>query len=291
MAMKNADNTSQQHGIDFENLIRTTHMFPNACNVARASNDINDIEAKHDKKFGLITSVKAVKKNGWVGLADAARFYEINIPRRFIVGEWVQANEDEKHFEKIHEFIVPYSVIKQMRGDLTAAEVLDFHKRIAECSEGVAGAKVARAIRDEILQAIKGHTGIMRFDFKIDDFKQRRLQLSVRLSDLIAAVSGKVDYCANGHSQPLHTVHDTKFCQYKLPFIILSPGRKIVSVAGEELYENEEDVFLFDDAPLLEAPTSSFKRMTARKVPQRQDELRTLKKEGMDKDLQRALFG
>lgn len=200
-------------------------------------------------------------------------------------------HKDEKHFEKIHEFIVPYSVIKQMRGDLTAAEVLDFHKRIAECSEGVAGAKVARAIRDEILQAIKGHTGIMRFDFKIDDFKQRRLQLSVRLSDLIAAVSGKVDYCANGHSQLLHTVHDTKFCQYKLPFIILSPGRKIVTVAGEELYENEEDVFLFDDAPLLEAPTSSFKRVTVRKVPQRQDKLRILNKKGMDKDLQRALFG
>lgn len=289
--MKNEENTSQQHGNDFENLIRTTHMFAGACNVQRNPNDINDIEARHDKKFGLITSVKAVKKDGWVGLADATRFYEINIPRRFIVGEWIQVSEEEKIFTDIHEIILPYSVIRQIRGDLMAAEVLQFHNRIAECSNGPSGAKIARAIRDEILEAIKDHTGIMRFEFKIDDYKQRRLQLSVKLGDLIAAVHGKADYQANGYSQPLYTHYDSSFCQYRLPFPILSPSRKIAVKNDVESKADKSHTLLFEDAPIIEASRHRIRQVSERKKPKRQDQMRMIKGEGMDEDLQQALFG
>jgi len=284
--MTQPKNTSQKHGNDFENLMKTAHMFNGACNISRSGVAINDIEGKCDLKFGLITSVKVVKRGSWIGLADATRFFEINSPRRFIIGEWEQAEEEAKEFDLIHELIAPLSLIKKMRGSLRADQVRDFHMRIAECPYGKAGAITARAIRDEILASIKGLTGILRFDFKIDDYQERRLQLSVKLEDLIALTKDKGEYCANGYNQKFYTLHEKRFCQYPLPITILSPQRLIVPRQQPLTVSKPE--MLFDAPEQVETPSRAI-NPAARRAPVRRDDVEASK--GMDKDLQDKLFG
>lgn len=278
-------NTSQRHGTDFENLVKTAHMFPGACNAHRSGVSVHDIEGRHDPVLGLDTSVKATG-NGVVPLADGPRFYEINVVRRFIVGEWEQVDERIKLFRRIHHLITPLGALNAMRGDLTAAEVLDFHMRIASFPEGPEAANAARAEAEWIKKAIEGRHGSVRFDFKIDDHKQRRLQLTIGLGDMIAALAGRPDYMAGGHVQPLYTVHDREFCQYPLPIALISPRRRIETTprAAEEIAQDK----LFD-LPASPAPTRGPARSAARRTPVRQDQRAAAN--GMDRDLQEVLFG
>lgn len=288
--MKNKENgnTSQQHGTDVENLMKTAHMFPGACDAHRLRNAIHDIEGKFDPKFGLDTSIKAVG-NGTIGLADATRFYEINIPRRYLVVDWKQINEEEKQLERVHEFIFPLSVLKEIRGNLTAVEVLDYHKRIAAYPAGKDAAAIARSEADWIKKAIAGRHGIVTLDFKIDDYEQRRLQLTVRTKALIEIAEGKPDYEANGHRQPLYTLHEGRFCQYRLPFPILSTKRRIDPAERDRTPDDPQTGVLFE-LPATTDFQPSHISAAARRTPVRQDE-RAKAAEGMDRDLQIRLFG
>lgn len=281
-------NTSQQHGTDFENLVKTAHMFPGACNAHRSGVAIHDIEGKFDPLLGLDTSIKAVG-NGVIGLADAPRFYEINIHRRFVIGEWEQEDEETKIFRRLHQLIMPLGILREARGDLSPAEVLDFHMRIASFPPGALAAKAARAEAEWIKQEIAGRHGIVRFDFKIDDFKQRRLQLSVAVADMIAAVAGKPDYVGTNGSMPLHTVHDRSFCQYPLPLRLLSPRRRIDASGRDDAGCEEVGGTLFEIAPQV-ASKPARRTAAARRTPVRRDE-RTRDNGRMDLDLQRQLFG
>jgi hypothetical protein len=288
--MKHENNTSQQHGTDFENLVKTMHMFPGACNETRNVNDKDDIAAKHDKKFGLATSVKAVKENGIIGLADAIRFYEINAARRFIIGEWVQANEEEKHFVRIHEFIIPYGLLREIRGEILVDQIKEYHMRIAECEEGKAGATIARAARDRILEYVEGKTGIVRLNFKIDDYKQRRLQLTIGLADLIEATRGKGVYSGFHDSQPIYTLHQGRMCQYRLPFVIFSPSRRIEKSSTETMDSDEDRAMLipFEDAPIITRPAQ--RDLGMRRTPQRLDD-KQKREEEADEGFLKFLWG
>ncbi len=228
------ENTSQQHGIDFENLIKASHNFAGACNAARSGIAVHDIEARFDRKFGIATSVKVTGSNN-IGLADAARFYDINIHRRFIIGEWIQQNSKCKLFVGIHEFILPVSLLTRIRGNIEADEVLSYHRSISAFSKGPDGARQAREEAEKIKNMVAGRTGKIKFEFKIDDRNERRLQAAIKLTDLIAATEKEPLYEANGHSQPLYQYHDTSFCQYMLPIAILSPARQIVETTTQEL--------------------------------------------------------
>lgn len=276
-------NTSQQHGTDFENLMKTTHIFSNACNASRSGVAVHDIEGRHDRRFHLDTSVKAIG-GGTIYLADGPRFYEINTPRRYLIGEWVQVNETLKHFVRIHELIVPYRLHKKACGDITAAEVLDYHNRIAGYPGGKEAANAARAERDWINGAIEGRRGIVHFDFKIDNHTQRRLQLSVSLKEFIDLVRNEPDYETGQYSQPLYTLHEEAFCQYPLPIALYSPGRTIVNSTPQQREEDDVNAQLFP----IEEVTSSLVQGGApmKRTPNRRDD-----QEKMDPETQRLLFG
>ena len=271
MSAKNPDskNTSQQHGIDFDNLIKTTHLFPGACNVYRAGNSVHDIEGELDPVYGIATSIKTTG-NGTIGLADAARFYEINIHHRFIIGEWTQINERKKLFTKIHDIILPLRILNKLRGELTVDQVLDFHKRIAAYPKGKNAAETARAEAKWIKKEIAGKHGKVCFEFKIDDDKQRRLQLSIKLQDMIDAVKNEPLYVSGKNSRPLHIMHDEEFCQYVLPIPILSTTRIIQPVQAIKPDNGVNTLF----GSLPESHPVNIATSTTRRTPRRQDEQR-----------------
>lgn len=240
-----ANNTSQQHGLEFENLIKVSRMFCGAANVARTGHESFDVEGACDPKFGLATSVKTAKGD-WIGLADAERFCQIGLPWRLIHGPWVQEDARIKRYDAIHEMIIPLGVMRKVVGDLTPERVLGWHNDIASFAAGEEGATAARQRRDEILAEIRGRHGILRLDFKIDHLEQRRLQFSIRLSRLAELLKDLPDYQGNGHSQPLHVIHAGEFHQYPLPIRLISPPRRIdktlTAAASDDaiLFEREE---------------------------------------------------
>jgi len=278
-------NTSQRHGIDFENLIKSSWMFDGACDAFRLRNGIIDIEGKHDKVFHLNTSVKAVHQGGWIGLADATRFYDIQVPWRFIIGEWIQISPTQKTFIAVHEFILTPAILKVIRGSILADDVEKWHLTIASYPDGIEGAVGAREEKKKIFEAIKGnHHKVLRFDFKIGNVEERRLQLSLNLKGLIKLIAEITkdgsEYECRGSSQPYYVQHKDFFCQYPIPFDLRSPERRIIKTTNAPSTEMEGT--LFEDLPLVEAP-----KIKMTKSPRRRDQRRNV----LDKDLNDALFG
>ena len=284
-------NTSQQHGIDVENIIKTTWKFPGACNGHRTGNAVHDIERRYDPVFGLDTSIKTTG-NGSIPLADATRFYEINVPRRLMSVDWEKIDEETKDLVRIHEFILTMSLLRKVRGDLTATEVLDYHKRIASYPVGPEAAAAARAEAVWIKKEIKERHGILTFHFKIDEYDQRRLQLTVPTAELIALAEQEPDYVACGNSQAAYVLHKDRLCQYKLPFTLISPPRRIDLSKKQAMQATKSETqheTLFEITESSDyRPTAS--RTAARRTVHRQDE-RTKGHGGMDLDLQERLFG
>ena len=275
-------NTSQQHGTDWENLVKTAWMFDGACNHHRSGVARHDIERRFDRRFGLDTAVKAMSaRSDSIGMADAPRFFEMAIHRRLLVGQWEQVDEDRKEFVRVHEFILTKAVHRELIRDITASQVLRYHNMIANRGEGPTAADAARGDKNLILEEVKGrHHPALRFDFKIDRHKQRRLQVSLSLSGLIDLVKDMDDYVGlDRETQPLHVLHDERFCQYPLPIAILSPPRVIVpKAAKQEKADNENTLF---DCAEQRAPAGM---VTAGRSPVRRDSR-------MDEDLQKELFG
>lgn len=245
-------NTSQQHGIDFENLVKGAHLFKGACNAYRPGNAIYDIKGCHDEELGLDTSVK-VTGSGTLYLADARRFYDIPVAHRFIVGEWIQGNDRTKYFTKIHEIIAPLRIINRLRGDLTAEEVRAFHNRITSYPVGnEAATKAARMAAKEMKAAAAGRHGLVSLDFKIDE-GARRLQLSIKLEDLIAEVINEPDYVGRQSNKPLYTLYDKEFFQYPVPIALLSTSRVIIPFNPALVSSQDNAGPLFD---LMTTPAS-----------------------------------
>ena len=220
-----SDNTSQRHGIDFENIVKTLWMFHNATNVQRSGIATFDIGRDCDLALGLSTSVKSTGTDS-IGLADAARFCAINLPWRMIVGVWSQHGEI-KSFHRVHEMIVTLSAMKRIIGEMTEERVLAYHNEIASFASGEKAAAEARRRVAQIKAETEGRTGILRLDFKIDKDDQRRLQASLSLKDLVAILRSMDPYVVRGVAHPLHTVHEDFFHQLVLPLQLRSVKRHI----------------------------------------------------------------
>lgn len=247
----NANNTSQQHGVEFENLIKISRMFAGAANVSRSGWESFDIEGACDPAFGLATSVKTAKGD-WIGLADAERFCQIDRPWRLVHGPWVQETDEIKRYDVIHEMIIPLGAMKTIMGDLTPERALGWHNDIASFAAGEEGAAAARRRCAEIKAEIAGRHGLLRLDFKIDGRGQRRLQFSIRFSALVELLRHLPEYRAHRRSQPLHVVHDKAFHQYPLPIRLISPPRRIEKA---QAVETGTAATLFDDIAVPDAPT------------------------------------
>lgn len=267
-------NTSQKHGLHLENLLKTTEMFNGACNAYRPANAVIDIGRRHDRFLGLDTYVKAIKEGTAVHLANAPRFYDISIPSRFMVGEWIQINDELKRFLRIHEIILTPAILKVIRGKITYEEMCEYHDRIASTPRGRAGADLAREERKRIEKAIEGrHHPILTVNCKIGDEDERRVQLTISLQGLINLVremTGDNPYrSSNGNEQLHYLVHTKRICQYPLPFDMLSSERRFGQ--GNIIQPDFED-----HGPLFDLQPSNDQDQSAAS--------------GIDEELQQTLF-
>lgn len=247
-------NTSQRHGIEFEDQMRVSRMFSGTIRVEIDGRGTFDIPAACDLTLHLPTSVKT-SGNDWIGLADAARFCAIDRPWRLLYSRWLQcqaAGQQYKSYAEVHELIIPLGAMKRIIGELDEATVLAWHNDVASFVPGPEGAAAARARADEIKEeaAKPGRCGMLRLDFKIDNNGQRRLQFSIqfsRLVELMAELDAKGSYRTGSHVQSHHVIHRDWFHQMKLPIELRSPPRHI----DRTVREPEAEACLFGDGAEL----------------------------------------
>ncbi len=213
---------SQKHGKNFEDLIKGCGLFPGASDQSRSATVGMDIEARFDRKLELPTSIKATG-GGIVTLSDARKFWAINTKFRMIVGTYRQVG-GQKHFAAVHEFLLIPSDLAALRGDVTLSEIEALHVGIGLSVFPVN--QYARA-RDWIKQqkrAMTGRTTRIILNPKISSDKtkaksadkQRRMQCSVRLVDLISVTQ---------HDNR-HIIHMENIGDLVLPIALVSSKRK-----------------------------------------------------------------
>jgi len=138
-----------------------------------------------DKNF----SIKTSKGNG-VGLGDMVTFFgEVKSKEfRMVVGVWDQVNPENKSFHTVYEFQITPEHHKTLFGNLSRASVVEFRDWIKSIPEGPEGAIKNRTIWKEKRDLLEDkYKPIVKFAAKIDSKKQRRLQCSISIDDLISA--------------------------------------------------------------------------------------------------------
>ncbi|MGI9252039.1 MAG: hypothetical protein ACR2PR_12770 [Pseudohongiellaceae bacterium] len=207
--------TSQMHGKSFENMIKAANgIFTLAvADRKRSPNNMFDIDAGDDRVHQLPTSIKSTNDDT-LSLADARRFWESFdfMPYRMLVGSYKQ-EEQIKIFNTIHEIILSDCYKSDLLGEITAEEISDFHDGIK--SFGFGKHKEARAWAQERKRELQPKCGLVTLNPKIDSKKQRRLQCSVQLPNLIEIL----DDCDQ-------KLHKKGFGKLLLPIRIVSGTRK-----------------------------------------------------------------
>jgi len=249
----NTRNTSQRHGDEFQYMMMVSRMFSGAMNLSRTGREAVDIEPACDPRHGIATSVKT-SGGDWIGLADAERFARTDRPWRLLFSRWTQETDRIKAYAEIEELIIPLSVTKKLLGWITPEIVLEWHNDIASFVAGPAGASAARARAKEIKKAFAAYGSMLRLDYKIDDKDQRRLQFSVKFSDIVALIEKLDDqqYGRGRNRQDYRVTHRGEFHQYPLPIRLISPPRVI---DRDETEEEAEAGILYEDAPVVHRAT------------------------------------
>lgn len=165
---------NQTHGNKFENYIKKIY----DCN---SSDDFWDIPSFYDK-YNIPTSIKTItsRKNP-ICLADARKFWAINEKYRIIVGVYVQCDK-LKVIDCIYEFIISQDIHKHIIGNISYSDIENFHNSIKKYCFGEH--KEARRVAS-IINGRFYNKSIVKLNPKIDSKKQRRLQCSIKLQDLL----------------------------------------------------------------------------------------------------------
>jgi hypothetical protein len=174
---------NQLHGKKFEDLIKSCGLFSGSADGGRSPTARFDIEAKYDKVLGLPTSIKSTGSN-IVGLSDARSFFSISEKFRMLVGRYKQVGS-QKHFHTVHEFILTPTTLAGLRGELTLEDVVDFHNGLLLTAFPAGSHVAARQWARQRKAAIANKVSMITLNPKIDSKSQRRLQCSLRLSELI----------------------------------------------------------------------------------------------------------
>lgn len=211
---------NQLHGKKFEDFIKACGLFPRASDSARSVNAGFDVEARFDRELGLPTSIKA-SGNDSVALSDARRFFALDVPFRMIVGRYDQV-EKQKVFARIHEFILTPDALDALRGDLTSAEVAQFHEGLLLQHFPRGEHHAARAWAKAQQTKLVGVTTCIVLNPKIDSKAQRRLQCSVPLRALIEVCKAPGSY----------RLHDASIGDFALPVIQNSARREFRSLGS-----------------------------------------------------------
>lgn len=214
---------NQRHGKSFEGIVKSCTLFSErATDRERPSNSPFDIYGEDDliKKFP--TSVKSASYNNSgtiVGLSDARFFFNSfeNAPYRIMVGVYKQIDEF-KEFFKIYEFIVSETSKRDIffgKVDFKTVESLHYGIGLEKFPKGKHSE--ARIWVKEQLSKIKDGLGIIKLNPKIDSKSQRRLQCSVKLSDLISILNENLE------------THTSCIGDISLPIKLKSPIRQFRS--------------------------------------------------------------
>ncbi len=131
-----------------------------------------------------------------------------------LVGQYKQA-QGTKIFASVHEFMVTKKVLTILRGELTSMQIADFHNGLL-LSNFPQGAHVdARKWAKLQKTLLSNIPSKIILNPKIDSKTQRRLQCSVRLTDLIDACKKTSEY----------TLHTQSIGNFVLPIIQNSKPR------------------------------------------------------------------
>jgi hypothetical protein len=217
--------TSQDHGKALERVVRDSGRFPGAIGSKSSETDAIDIEARYDEVLDLYTSVKATG-DGWIGLADAIRFYEIDRPFRIIAGEWKQTTPTMKTFPILHEMIVTMKTLTRMHDRIGLDRIREMHAEYASYEAGPIGKAEAKKAATRMTKQCAHLKGLVRLDFKGDDKGQRRLQLSVKLIALINAVKDDPNYVHKGLVVPTYLQERSWYHAVPLPIEVQSTVRR-----------------------------------------------------------------
>ena len=204
----------QSHGIVFEDtIIHSITGMPKEQYQTLLENSythsmdiVKGLHSDHDY------SIKVSKNGTGIGCGDILRFMDHTLTNPFImvVGSWRQKDQSVKVYTDIYEFYLEPKHNHLLWANLTRDALEPFVKwvkAIPPFSQGQAQARQEWKNRRAELYAQYGK-GLVRIDAKIDSKKQRRVQCSIKLAELISAGIPYTKYSSD--YQGIHLPHEQK---------------------------------------------------------------------------------
>ena len=177
----------QSHGLVFERWVRDTFFegYKPASYTQRW-----DIPASANRDHGGIpVNPKAVKHGTAVDLGDALRQYEIDEPFLLILGFWAQDGEMKRIVNIIAPEISP-ELWRKLWGPVTYADLRRLDALIKDTGPSV---EETRRLALKMKNAPPFSEAVIQVNPKIDNHGQRRLQCSIRFSDVFKHLAPGAD--------------------------------------------------------------------------------------------------
>lgn len=179
---------NQLHGKKYEKYIMNA--FPKALSKELPITSHWDILSEYDEELFIPTSIKTTKNN-IIWLSDARNFISNHESFRLIVAQYNQKN-GYKEFYNLLEFIITPEILDKIIGDLKIDFVKEFHESINKFGYGKENQILARDISKKFKELNKETKTLITLNPKIDSKRQRRLQCSIKISDLIKVIQPNV---------------------------------------------------------------------------------------------------
>lgn len=194
---------NQNHGVVFEGIIKKEC----GINEEISHTEVFDIPVPLDL---VNTSIKTMKRDN-IGLGDAVRIHSYDTDIKFIVGKYVQEGDVKKIIEIIDVFYSKEDWDK-VKGNCTIEQIKEYRDAIKEYKEGEhkEARKYCKAQKKMLKETT---TSLIKLNPKVDSKKQRRLQCSIGINDLIENSSS-------------HEVYKEQYKSLPLPIIIQSSSRE-----------------------------------------------------------------
>ncbi len=177
----------QAHGLVFERWVRDT-FFGGYKPVSHTQRW--DIPASANRNHGGIpVNPKAVKNGTAVDLGDALRQYEIDEPFILILGFWEQAGATKRFVNLLAPTITP-AQWRKLWGPVTYADLRKLDALVKDTAPPV------EEVRKRVLLMKNSppfSQAIIQVNPKIDNHGQRRLQCSIRFSDVFKHLVPEAD--------------------------------------------------------------------------------------------------
>ena len=205
----------QHHGFVFEDAIvlditgftKEEYQKKLPSGYTAAMDIVKDIHSEKDY------SIKVSSNGKSVGCGDILRFNS-HFQNGFtmLIGCWFQKNSTTKTFYRIYEFNIKPEHYQAFWGGLDNNNLTPFVNYVKSIEHGKAAQMANRTIwkqRRDALYATHGR-GIVSIDAKIDSKKQRRVQCSIKIEDMIRVCSGSYkEFNANLPYRGIELPYDT----------------------------------------------------------------------------------